>query len=48
MSLNKTCLDIALDINFKPEGSKSFADDLNTSRGAVSGRVALLLQSAEA
>ena len=39
---------IALNRNFKPGGSKSFADDLNTVRGAVRGRVALLLRSAEA
>jgi plastocyanin len=31
--LTKARFNIALDRNFKPEGSKSFADDLNTSRG---------------
>ena len=40
---------IALNINFKHQGGfKSFADDLNKVRGAVRGRVALLLRSAEA
>ena len=36
-----------MDSNLKHCGDKSFADDLDVQRSIVSGRVALLLRSAE-
>jgi hypothetical protein len=41
-------LDSTVQINVNNKLDKSFADDLNSKRGAVSSRVVLLLRSTEA
>ena len=46
-SLRKCCGGLLANCNYHMGGGESFADDLNGERGTVSGRVALLLRSAE-
>lgn len=46
-SWRKCCGGLFTNFNHYMGGGESFADDLNGERGTVSGRVALLLRSAE-
>jgi hypothetical protein len=47
LSLRKCFGSLPTNCNHNMGGGESFADDLNGERGTVSGRVALLLRSAE-